>query len=54
MLEHHKGDADVHLVVQTSDGPKSLRLGDDYRVRPSSGFAAEMDHVLGQAALWPL
>jgi len=51
VLEHHKGDADVHLVMQTSDGPRSLRLGNDYRVRPSSGLLAEIDHVLGQAAL---
>ncbi|MDX6594982.1 MAG: polymerase subunit alpha, partial [Solirubrobacterales bacterium] len=51
VLEHHKGDADVHLVMQTSEGPKSLRLGNDYRVRPSSGLLAEIDHVLGQAAL---
>jgi DNA polymerase-3 subunit alpha len=51
VLEHHRGDADVHLVMQTSAGPKSLRLGDEYRVRPSSGLMAEIDHVLGQAAL---
>jgi DNA polymerase-3 subunit alpha len=51
VLEHHKGDADVHLVMQTSEGQKSLRLGSDYRVRPSSGLLAEIDHVLGQAAL---
>jgi DNA polymerase-3 subunit alpha len=51
VLEHHKGDADVHLVMQTSEGPKSLRLGNEYRVRPSSGLLAEIDHVLGQAAL---
>jgi DNA polymerase-3 subunit alpha len=51
VLEHHKGDAEVHLVLETSEGPKSLRLGDGYRVRPSSGLLAEIDHVLGQAAL---
>jgi DNA polymerase-3 subunit alpha len=51
VLEHHKGDAEVHLVLETSEGPKSLRLGDGFRVRPSSGLMAEIDHVLGQAAL---
>jgi DNA polymerase III subunit alpha len=51
VLEHHKGDADVHLVMETTDGPKSLRLGDGYRVRPSSSLTAEIDHLLGQAAL---
>jgi DNA polymerase-3 subunit alpha len=51
VLEHHKGDAEVHLVMQTSAGPRSLRLGKEYRVRPSSGLLAEIDHLLGQAAL---
>ncbi len=51
VLEHHKGEADVHLVMQTSAGPRSLRLGDGYRVRPSSSLLAEIDHLLGQAAL---
>ncbi len=51
VLEHHKGDADVHLVMETSEGPRSLRFGDEYRVRPSSGLLPEIDHVLGQAAL---
>jgi DNA polymerase-3 subunit alpha len=51
VLEHHKGDADVHLVMQTSAGPRSLKLGNEYRVRPSSHLMAEIDHVLGQAAL---
>jgi len=51
VLEHHKGDAEVHLVLETSAGSKSLRLGEGYRVRPSSGLLAEIDHVLGQAAL---
>jgi DNA polymerase-3 subunit alpha len=51
VLEHHKGEADVHLVMRTSDGPLSLRLGNDYRVRPSSSLLAEIDHLLGQAAL---
>jgi DNA polymerase-3 subunit alpha len=51
VLEHHKGEADVHLVMETSEGPRSLKLGDGYRVRPSSSLLAEIDHVLGQAAL---
>jgi DNA polymerase-3 subunit alpha len=51
VLEHHKGDSDVHLVMETSSGPRSLRLGDDYRVRPSSSLMAEIDHILGQAAI---
>ena len=46
VLEHHKGDADVHLVMETSSGPRSLKLGDEYRVRPSSSLTAEIDHLL--------
>jgi DNA polymerase III subunit alpha len=51
VLEHHKGDADVHLVMETSSGPRSLKLGSEYRVRPSSSLAAEIDHVLNHHAL---
>jgi DNA polymerase-3 subunit alpha len=51
VLEHHKGDAEVHLVIETSEGSKSLRLGEEYKVRPSSSLLSEIDHVLGQAAL---
>ncbi|HWW66705.1 MAG TPA: DNA polymerase III subunit alpha [Solirubrobacterales bacterium] len=51
VFEHHKGDADVHLVMQTSEGPRRLRFGSDYRVRPSSGLRAELGHMLGPDAL---
>jgi DNA polymerase III subunit alpha len=52
VFEHHKGDADVHLVMQTDSGDrKVVRLGSEYRVRPSSGLRAEIGHVLGTDAL---
>jgi DNA polymerase-3 subunit alpha len=51
VFEHHKGEADVHLVMQMSDGQRSLRFGSDYRVRPSSGLKAELGHMLGPDAL---
>jgi DNA polymerase-3 subunit alpha len=51
VFEHHKGEADVHLVMQTSDGPRRLRFGSEYRVRPSSGLRAELGHMLGPDAL---
>jgi DNA polymerase-3 subunit alpha len=47
VLEHHKGDADVHLVV----GDIRLKAGDRYRVRPSNSLRAELGHVLGPDAL---
>jgi DNA polymerase III subunit alpha len=52
VFEHHKGEADVHLaVVGGEDGPREWKLGDGYRVRPSSGLRAELGHVLGPDAL---
>jgi DNA polymerase-3 subunit alpha len=52
VFEHHKGDADVLLEIRGVDGkPTEMKLGDDYRVRPSSGLRAELDHVLGPDAL---
>jgi DNA polymerase-3 subunit alpha len=52
VLEHHKGEADVLLAIRSDDGaPMELRLGDGYRVRPSSGLRAELDHVLGPDAM---
>jgi DNA polymerase-3 subunit alpha len=47
VLEHHKGDAEVHLLL----GANRLKAGDRFRVRPSSGLRAELDHVLNSAAL---
>ncbi len=51
VCEHHKGDADVHIVVQTSDGPRRLRFGEGYRVRPSAGLRNDLDQILGNAVL---
>ncbi len=51
VFEHHKGDSDVHLVMQTSAGPKRLRFGSEYRVRPSSNLRNEIGQVLGPDAL---
>jgi DNA polymerase III subunit alpha len=51
VFEHHKGDAAVHLVMRTSAGQRSLELGSEYRVRPSSGLRAELGHMLGPDAI---
>ncbi len=52
VFEHHKGEADVHLAIRGEDGrPTEVKLGDGYRVRPSSGLRAELDQVLGADAL---
>jgi DNA polymerase-3 subunit alpha len=51
LFEDHKGEADVHLVMQTSAGPKKLRIGDGYRVEPSTGLRYEIGQLLGPDAL---
>jgi DNA polymerase-3 subunit alpha len=51
VFEHHKGEAEVCLMMKTSDGVSKLRLGNEYKVRPSSGLRAEIGHVLGPDAL---
>ncbi|HET8813662.1 MAG TPA: DNA polymerase III subunit alpha [Solirubrobacterales bacterium] len=47
VLEHHKGDAEVYLVV----GGTRLRAGDRYRVKPSNLLRTELDDLLSAAAL---
>ncbi len=51
VCEHHKGDAEVHIVVKTSEGPKKLKCGSDYRVRPSAGLRNDLDQILSASAL---
>jgi DNA polymerase-3 subunit alpha len=47
VFEHHKGEADVHLAIRGEDGrPTEVKLGDGYRVRPSSSLRAELAQVL--------
>ena len=52
VLEHHKGDTEVHLVVSNGNGETTvLQCGEGFRVRPSGRLQSELDHVLGSAAL---
>ena len=37
--------------MQTREGPRRLRFGHDYRVRPSSGLRAEVDGLLGPGVM---
>ncbi len=39
------------LDIQTSAGPRTLRLGEGYRVAPTPSLRAELEHILGPAAL---
>jgi DNA polymerase-3 subunit alpha len=52
VLEHHKGETDVHLAVRNGNGETTvLQCGEGFRVRPSGRLQSELDHVLGSAAL---
>jgi DNA polymerase III subunit alpha len=51
LFEDHKGDADVHLVMQTSDGPKKLKIGEGYRVQVSPHLRYELNQLLGPDAI---
>ncbi len=52
VLEHHKGEAEVHLAIRNGAAePKRLQLGEGYRVRPSGRLRSELDHVIGAEAL---
>jgi DNA polymerase III subunit alpha len=51
VLEHHKGEAEVHLAIRNGSAePTRLLLGESYRVRPSGRLQSELDHVLGSAS----
>ncbi len=52
VLEHHKGEAEVHLAIRNGTAePRRFLLGEGYRVRPTGRLRSELDHVLGTAAL---
>jgi len=47
VLEHHRGDAEVYLVV----GEKRYKVGEKFRVKPSGMLRTELDHVLSAHAM---
>jgi DNA polymerase-3 subunit alpha len=51
VIEGHKGSADVYLVIAGGSQAEELKLGDKFKVRPSSKLMAELDHVLGETAV---
>jgi len=51
LFEDHKGDAHVHLVMETSAGPKELKIGSDYRVQVSPHLRYELNQLLGPDAI---
>jgi DNA polymerase III subunit alpha len=51
LFEDHKGEADVHLVMQTSDGPRKLKIGEGFRVQVSPHLRYEINQLLGPDAI---
>jgi hypothetical protein len=51
LFEDHKGESDVHLLVQTSSGPTKLRFGAKYKVQQSPNLRYEIEQLLGSEAL---
>ena len=51
ILGNHAGESEVVLAIQTSAGPRTLRLGEGYRVNETPSLRAELGRILGPAAL---
>ena len=51
LVREFPGDYPVIVELLTSRGPKRLRLGASFRVRPESAFFAEVRARLGDATL---
>ncbi|MDH5332322.1 MAG: DNA polymerase III subunit alpha [Thermoleophilia bacterium] len=51
LVREFPGEAPVYLSVETSQGPRTLALGPEYRVTPHPDFLAEAKTLLGPSAL---
>jgi DNA polymerase-3 subunit alpha len=51
VVKDFPGEARVVVALETSEGPRTLELGPDYRVRPEADFFAEVKALLGEAAV---
>jgi DNA polymerase-3 subunit alpha len=51
LLGSFPGESEVVLELKTTTGARRLRLGEDFRVAPTPTLRAELEHVLGPAAL---
>src|SRR3954447_7585187 len=51
VLGNHTGECEVVLDIRTSAGPRTLRLGDGFKVAPTPSLRAELEHILGPAAV---
>jgi len=51
LLGNFPGESEVVLELRTTAGARKLRLGPEFRVTATPALRAELDHVLGPAAL---
>ncbi len=51
LFEAFPGDCEVQLEMETREGTRRLRFGDEYCVTPSAALRAELDQLLGPRAL---
>jgi DNA polymerase III subunit alpha len=51
VVRDYPGEAKVVLALETSEGPRTLEFGPDYRVAPVADFYAEVKALLGEAAV---
>jgi DNA polymerase-3 subunit alpha len=51
VVRDYPGEAKVVLALETSEGPKTLEFGPEYRVQPVPDFFAEVKSLLGEAAV---
>jgi hypothetical protein len=50
-LGNYPGESEVVLHFTTSQGERVLRFGSDYRVKPIPSLRAELERILGPAAM---
>jgi DNA polymerase-3 subunit alpha len=51
VIGNHSGECEVVLAIQTSSGARTLRLGEGYKVNETPSLRAELQKILGPAAL---
>jgi len=51
LFEAFPGKCEVLLEMETREGTRRLRFGDEYCVTPSAALRAELDQLLGPRAL---
>jgi DNA polymerase-3 subunit alpha len=51
LVREYPGESPVVVALETSAGPKTLQLGNEYRVQPGPDFFAEAKALLGEAAV---